>query len=114
MAEDLRHIMLQFAEAASGNARLVAMNHDWHRTVVVQPEDGEAIWLRCEGGPIRVLDAAQESADLVVEAPAAILGAVFSGEMAPTEPYLAGDLRVRGSQDDVMRLDIISLLIWGE
>jgi hypothetical protein len=39
---------------------------------------------------------------------------VFSGQMTPTEPYNAGDLLVKGHQDDIMRLDILSLLIWGE
>jgi putative sterol carrier protein len=113
--DDLRRVMERFAAQCSANERLRAMNRDWFRTVAIQPRDGaEAVWVRYEGGPVRVLDAPEGEPDLVVEAPAAILTAVFTGVMPPTEPYLAGDLTVQGSQDDVMRLDIISLLIWGE
>jgi hypothetical protein len=39
---------------------------------------------------------------------------LFSGRITPTEPYLNGTLRVLGSEEDVMRLDFISLMIWGE
>jgi len=43
-----------------------------------------------------------------------VLEAVFSGEMTPTEPYNQGDLLVRGNQDDLFRLDVLTLMIWGE
>jgi hypothetical protein len=39
---------------------------------------------------------------------------MFFGDITPTEPYLNGSLKILGSEDDITRLDFISLLIWGE
>ena len=109
-------VLERFAAACSANERLVQMNHDWYRTIVIRPDDlDQEFWLRSDGGPVRVLSSPPEGApDLVVEAPADVLAAIFGGQAPPTEPYMEGTLRVRGQQDDLMRLDIISLLIWGE
>jgi putative sterol carrier protein len=114
--EALGAVLAQFARACSENERLCQMNRDWFRTIAIRPEDlGREFWLRSEGGPVRMLSEPPEGEpDLVVEAPADVLAAVFGGEAPPTQPYMDGTLRVRGHQDDLMRLDIISLLIWGE
>lgn len=117
MAEptSLRAILSQFAEACSSDPRLRAMNRDWTRTIAIQPTDGsDAVFLHYEDGLVGVVEHPTHAPDLVVEAEPAILTDIFSGRLAPTEPYLSGDLRVHGSQDDMMRLDIITLLIWGE
>ena len=111
---DLRAVLTRFATLCRENERLLVMNRDWFRTVAVKPEQGEPVWVRYDGGPVSVLDEPSAAADLEVEGPASVLLDVFSGRIAPTEPYMAGDLRVSGSQDDMMRLDIITLLIWGE
>lgn len=110
----LEGILDRFAEACTTNLRLTQMNRDWHRTILVVADEGERYWLRCEGGPVHRLEQEAEAVDLSVEGPRQILCDIFSGASPPTEPYMTGDLRVRGSQDDIMRLDIISLLIWGE
>lgn len=113
--ETLFETLDRFAQACTDNARLRQMNHDWFRTIEIAAEDLEgSFWLRYEGGPVTLLTNPPGPTDLMVEAPSNILVDIFSGASTPTEPYLSGDLRVRGSQDDIMRLDIISLLIWGE
>jgi putative sterol carrier protein len=111
---ELRPVLERFATLCEGNERLRAMNRDWRRTVVVRPDGGEPVWLRYDAGRVWLLQEPAVEADLEVEGPPAVLLDVFSGRTAPTEPYMAGDLRVHGSQDDMMRLDIITLLIWGE
>ena len=37
---------------------------------------------------------------------------VQSGEINPMPRYLRGEIQVRGSQEDIMRLDAISYVIW--
>jgi hypothetical protein len=108
-------ILEDFARACNSNARLRQMNRDWSRTIVIRTTDkGESYWLRSENGSIRSGEGPVPDVDLQVEGGEEIIRAVFSGEMSPTEPYNAGDLLVKGRQDDLMRLDIITLLIWGE
>ncbi len=107
----------RFAEACNRNQRLQQMNHDWDRLILVQPDDAdEEHWIRYRDGVAVVVAGAgdPDPADLIVEGASEVLVRIFSGDSTPTEPYMSGDLRVRGSQDDVMRLDIIALLIWGE
>ncbi|MDA8200152.1 MAG: SCP2 sterol-binding domain-containing protein [Thermaerobacter sp.] len=104
----------QFVAACNHNLRLQEMNHDWDRLILVQPDDAaEEHWIRYHAGVAAVV-AADGEPDLIVEGASGVLVSIFSGASTPTEPYMSGDLRVRGSQDDVMRLDIIALLIWGE
>ncbi len=108
--------LTRFCQACNDNQRLRQMNRDWNRLVEIRAEDqatGGRVQLRYADGQVE-LAASESEPDLIVEAPASTLIAIFSGAMTPTEPYMDGSLRVRGSQDDMMRLDIISLLIWGE
>ncbi len=105
----------QFAEACNTNARLRQMNRDWSRTIAILPTDRpEVFWLTSKEGFIQAGQGPVNAADLQIRADHDIIVAVFSGALSPTEPYNAGDLLVKGSQDDLMRLDIITLLIWGE
>ena len=109
---DLEAALQAFASRCNDNERLRQMNRDWSRVIAIKPEGGDPVYLAYRSGEVSVTDA--QEPDLVVEGPAETLHAIFTGAMTPTEPYMDGTLLVRGSQDDMMRLDIISLLIWGE
>jgi hypothetical protein len=37
---------------------------------------------------------------------------MFWGDLNPVQKYLRGEIAVKGSQEDVMRLDAISYVIW--
>ncbi len=111
----LLETLQRFAAACNSNQRLQQMNHDWDRLILVQPDDAdEEHWIRYRDGVAVIVAGVGDPADLIVEGTSEVLVNIFSGDATPTEPYMSGDLRVRGSQDDVMRLDIIALLIWGE
>ncbi len=108
-------VLENFARECNSNDRLRQMNREWNRTIVIRETDsGNAYWLRSQEGTIQSGEGSQFEADLEVEGSHDVIRSVFSGEMSPTEPYNAGDLLVKGRQDDLMRLDIITLLIWGE
>lgn len=104
-----------FVSACNNNARLREMNRDWSRRLQLQADDSAALfYLVSENGLISYGEGPLQEPDMVIRAAQSILEAIFSGEMTPTEPYNAGDLLVQGHQDDMMRLDILTLLIWGE
>ena len=91
------------------------MNRDWSRRIQLEPDDTQHLhWLVSDEGLVSAGEGPVDNPDMLIQAPEEILTAIFSGEMTPTEPYNAGDLLVRGQQDDIMRLDILTLLIWGE
>jgi hypothetical protein len=39
---------------------------------------------------------------------------MFWGDISPTQKYLRGEIKVKGTQEDVMRIDVISAVIWPE
>ncbi|MCY0900218.1 MAG: SCP2 sterol-binding domain-containing protein [Firmicutes bacterium] len=105
----------KFVSECNQNERLRAMNRDWTRRIQLEPDDTHRTHhLVSEAGIVSAGSGPVDNPDMLIQAPEAILTAVFSGQMTPTEPYNAGDLLVKGHQDDIMRLDILSLLIWGE
>jgi putative sterol carrier protein len=105
----------QFVTECNQNARLREMNRDWTRRIQLDPDDTHHHhWLVSDAGELSAGEGLVKNPDMLIQAPEDILTQIFSGQMTPTEPYNAGDLLVRGQQDDMMRLDILTLLIWGE
>jgi putative sterol carrier protein len=102
-----------FAARVNGDARLRKMIADWERTIALEGSDGAGGGLRVSGGRVEVVDLPAEP-DIRLRAASDILEGMFRGELSPTEPYVDGSLQVQGSQEDVLRLDFLSLMIWGE
>ena len=91
------------------------MNRDWDRTVLVLANDIEsAHTLVLKDGELALQQGRQGEPDLTVISDSDTLTAMFFGDITPTEPYLNGTLKIIGSEDDITRLDFITLLIWGE
>lgn len=104
-----------FEENYKGNKRLKIMNKDWDRIIHVKATDVSSDHtLKVEEGELSISEGAPKSAHLTVLSDSSTLADLFFGDITPTEPYLNGTLKVFGSEEDIIRLDIISLLIWGE
>jgi putative sterol carrier protein len=52
--------------------------------------------------------------DVVIETDSETLCDMFWGDINPTQKYLKGEIKVKGSQEDVMRIDAITAVIWPE
>jgi len=50
--------------------------------------------------------------DIVVTTHSETFCDMFWGDLNPVQKYLRGEITVKGSQEDVMRLDAISYVIW--
>lgn len=113
-ADRLHETVRVFAARINADAKLRKMVSDWDREIaLVATDDGSEAGFRVRDGIVSALDAAPEPADVLLRADAATLVGVFRGEVSPTEPYVDGTLLVQGSQEDVLRLDFLSLMIWG-
>lgn len=115
-SSDLFAALDQFRDKVNANGRLRQMNRDWNRDidVVVRDQPDVHAAIRMREGQMEWLPEESESPDIVLTAPESVLIDIFSGRSTPTEPYLDGSLTLRGSQEDVLRLDFVSLMIWGE
>lgn len=109
----LRDALETFARRINEDARMRKMVADWERTIALEASEGGGGGLRVRAGEVTVVDA-PDAPDVVLRASGQVLADVFRGAVSPTEPYLDGTLTVQGSQEDVLRLDFLSLMIWGE
>jgi len=112
---EIKESLQAFKQNYDQNERLKKMNRDWDRVILVRAND-----IDCEhtlvlsGGNLFVHEGPLGKPDLIVIAGSEILADMFYGDITPTEPYMNGTLKVLGSEDDIVRLDFISLMIWGE
>lgn len=104
-----------FAKGYNDNKRLRIMNRDWNRVILVRATDvASEHTLELKEGDLSFRQGSSESPDLTVISNSEILADMFFGDITPTEPYMSGALKILGSEDDIVRLDFVSLMIWGE
>lgn len=110
-------VLAQFVTRFNHTPELPAMTAGWDRTILLRARDaGWTRAMRIEAGLLRVLgsEITPQTADIVLEARSDLLAAIFRGDVSPTEPYLDGTLLVRSSEADMMKLDVFTIMVWGE
>lgn len=98
----------------NGNARLRRMQRDWTRLLHFQADDtGDLFTMSVVKGEIVSFGAgAAGTPDIVVSTTSENLCDMFWGDLNPSQKYLQGEIRVKASQEDVVRLDSITMIIW--
>jgi putative sterol carrier protein len=107
----------EYTKLSNGNARLRKMNRDWTKVVLFQAKDiNQGFLMKVTAGEIveAKLAPSETTADIIITATSEIFCDMFWGDLNPTQKYLSGELQVKGSQEDIMRLDAISAIIWPE
>ena len=113
--EELAASLEHFRSSFNDNERLRVMSRDWNRIIHVQATDlGTDHTLEMREGELFHRPETPATADIVLRGPSETLTDMFYGDISPTQPYMDGTLVVQGSQEDIIRLDFISLMIWGD
>ncbi|SFR12790.1 SCP2 sterol-binding domain-containing protein [Desulfoscipio geothermicus] len=114
--EEITGSLQAFGEGYQKNKKLKIMNKDWDRVILIKAADVDSQHtLILKNGELTVTEGTPAGdPDLVVTADSETLADLFYGDITPTEPYMNGTLVIKGSEDDIVRLDFISLMIWGE
>ncbi len=113
--DELAEALRGFCDSCTSNDQLRKMNRGWDRRIGVWASDlGAGFTIDYQDSAAELFDGLPDEPDLNVESDAATLVSIFSGAVTPAEPYADGSLRVLGNEDDVLRLDFISQVIWGE
>jgi putative sterol carrier protein len=113
---EILEALLDYATRCNSNAKLRRMLQAWTRLVQFRTLDSaEVFTVRIDDGEIVAteLGAAGEP-DLVVSASSEDLCDLLWGDLNPVQKYLDGEIVIRGSTDDVMRIDAMSSLMWAE
>jgi hypothetical protein len=105
----LAEMTTRFADRYHTHADLVAEQSDWHCTVVLLAADsGQRVTVRIENGRVVDVNEREEPANLVVTSDQQTLADILELRRGPNEPYLYGELTVRGAEADFVRLDYIT------
>ncbi len=112
--EELEEALADYTVTCNENARLRKMQRDWSRTLHFRCSDtGADFSMVVDRGEILSTPAGHVGTpDIVVTTTSETFCDMFWGDLNPVQKYLRGEITVQGSQEDVMRLDAISYVIW--
>lgn len=111
---EILEALADYQEQCNGNERLRRMQKEWTRRLHFRATDTDD-WFTMVvvNGEITEYGAGQEGApDIVVSATREDLCDMFWGDLNPSQKYLRGEILVKATPEDVMRLDAISMIIW--
>lgn len=111
---EIRAGLDDYRQRCNDNARLRKMLRSWTRVVHFTATDTEAAFTVVidKGEIVDVQEGAQSAPDLVISATSEDLTDMFWGDLNPAQKYLTGEIAVKGSAEDVMRVDAMASLIW--
>ena len=114
---DLLASLSRFQERANTNAAVRRIAAGWSQKLVVECRDtGAAYQLDITDGHIADVRPRADATDepgLLIRGEEVLLSQVFAGSVHPIRAYNDGVLEVYGDQRDQVKLDAISLVIWG-
>jgi hypothetical protein len=112
----LGHALREFSVRVNGHSHVRALARKWQTSLYVQGLDSpECFRLVLEEGQIVKIEPTEPPTHdtLLLRGDTQVLESVFSGRLHPLSAYNEGQLEMYGPQADQIKLDAISLLIWG-
>jgi putative sterol carrier protein len=112
--DELAEALADYTVSCNENQRLRKMQRDWSRTLhFICSDTGKTFSMMVERGEILTTPEGHAGTpDIVVTTDSETFCDMFWGDLNPVQQYLRGEIMVKGSQEDVMRLDAISYVIW--
>jgi hypothetical protein len=112
--DELEEALEDYVDQVNASARVAKVLGAWRCRIACECTDiGETITLRVEEG--RIAESRFEQGDdpqLVIRATSEQFVEIFWGEINPAELYNKGEIAVEGSQDDLLRLDGMAMLVF--
>lgn len=113
----LMAVLEGFRDRVNAHARLPQLLRGWNRSIVVESLDtGHVVTLIVrEAKIVEMLDEAREDPahPITVHGDLEVLCGIFDGSANPAQAVLEGGLAVYGSDTDQVKLDAITLVVWG-
>lgn len=111
-SEEIHQAYADWRQRSNGNERLRKMVRGWNRVVHILTTDNElSFTLAVADQDLSELSDGQVGQpDLVVTGSSEDFCDMFWGDLNPSEKYMSGEITMAGSQEDVMRLDAISMV----
>jgi putative sterol carrier protein len=111
---ELAEALADYTVSCNENVRLRKMQRDWSRILhFICSDTGVTFSMEVDHGEIlSTPEGHVGTPDIVVTTESETFCDMFWGDLNPVQKYLRGVIKVKGSQEDVMRLDAISYVIW--
>ena len=113
---EILEAMKEYSRLSNENTRLRKMNRDWSKVITFHSTDThQDFTMKVKSGEVlETKMGIEKEADIIISSTSEIFCNMFWGDLNPTQKYLTGELQVKGSQEDIMRLDAISAVLWPE
>lgn len=116
-ADELAEAYADWRRRSNDNERLKKMVRGWDRVIhfaLVDDVEGlPGFTMEVRDQQLSVLSPGHVGTpDVVVTGSSEDFCDMFWGDLNPIQKYLRGEIAVKGSQEDVMRLDAICYVIW--
>jgi putative sterol carrier protein len=110
--EEIIEAFAEWQRVSNANERLVRMLRGWEKVIVLEATDTGRTYTAtvADQQVAGIAVGAAAVADLVVTATSEDLCDLFWGDLNPSAKYVAGEIVLRGSQADVLRLDALSMV----
>jgi len=113
-SQEILDALADYQVQCNENKRLRKMQRDWSKLLhFVADDTSDQFTMTVVKGEIMSFEAGASGApDIVVTTRSEFLCDMFWGDLNPSQKYLQGEIRVKASQEDIMRLDAITMIIW--
>ena len=110
--QEVAEAYADWRQRCNENERLRRMLRGWDRVVhLVATDTGDRFTVSVHDQLLSELTNGTDAvADLVVTATSEDFADMFWGDLNPSEKYMSGEITLAGAQDDVMRLDAMSMV----
>lgn len=111
--EDLREALDDYVSQAQKSERVVRSLRNWNCNIYIEATDIQAAFtMVIHSSQATIHDGQYEQPDLIVRGSSEDLANIFWCDANPASNYMQGSIQIQGSQDNVMRLDAMALLIY--
>ena len=110
--EELMEAFADWRARSNDNPRLARMVKGWDRVIHFTTTDtGQGYTMRVEHQQLSALETGHVGQpDVIVTGSSEDFCDMFWGDLNPSEKYMSGEISLAGSQEDVMRIDAISMV----
>lgn len=113
--EELREALDDYVQQAQKSERVVRSLRNWNCVIYIEAVDiPVGFTMVVKDAKTSVQDGVYDKPDLIVKGSGEDLADIFWCDANPASNYMQGSIKIQGSQDNVMRLDAMSLLIYLE
>lgn len=113
-SKEIMEALADYTVQCNSNKRLRRMQRDWTKLIhfVTKDTDDKFTMEVVKGEIVSCEENTRGAPDVIVTATSEDMCDMFWGDLNPSQKYLDGEIIVKASQEDVIRIDAITMVIW--